>query len=184
MQRVTDGDGLGDGLGDGSEVLLDKAFELGDGSTPTLGEKIVNEIEQLEVKPDADFYKEVTSEPSPLPEAPKNKGFDPSPQPSPNPSPNPSPDDELRGWEDYHQRKPYPNPKSDNVRASQKRALAIRAAYRAAQTKEDLSALRSENGGKYSQKELGWVLFWLKQNFCAEFNHVLVTVKVSQPGLL
>jgi len=184
MQRVTDGDGLGDGLGDGSEVLLDKAFELGDGSTPTLGEKIVNEIEQLEVKPDADFYKEVTSEPSPLPEAPKNKGFDPSPQPSPNPSPNPSPDDELRGWEDYHQRKPYPNPKSDNVRASQKRALAIRAAYRAAQTKEDLSALRSENGGKYSQKELGWVLFWLKQNFCAEFNHVLATIKVSQPGLL
>jgi hypothetical protein len=105
----------------------------------------------------------------------------PSPQPS---QPTAPPDDELQGWEDYHQTKPYPNPKSDNVRSSQKRALAIRAAYRAAQTKEDLSALRSDNGGKYSLKELGWVLFWLKQNFHAEFNHVLATIKVSQPGLL
>jgi putative DNA primase/helicase len=95
-----------------------------------------------------------------------------------------SPDDELRGWQEYHQKKPYPNPKSDNVRSSQKRALAAREAYRAARTKEDLSALRSDKGGKFSEKELGWVLFWLKQNFPAEFNHVLATIKVSQPGLL
>ena len=93
-------------------------------------------------------------------------------------------DDELRGWQEYHQKKPYPNPKSDNVRSSQKRALAAREGYRAARTKEDLSVLRSDKGGKFSEKELGWVLFWLKQNFPAEFNHVLATIKVSQPGLL
>jgi hypothetical protein len=103
---------------------------------------------------------------------------------TPSPQPTENPDDELRGWEDYHQRKHYPNPKSDNVRSSQKRALRVREAYRAARTKEDLSALRSGNGGEYSEKELGWVLFWLKQNFLAEFNHVLATIKVSQPGLL
>ena len=101
-----------------------------------------------------------------------------------SPQPTENPDDELRGWEDYHQTKPYPNPKSDNVRSSQKRALAIRQAFRAANTKEDLLALRSENGGKYSEKEWGWVLFWLKQNFHAEFNHVVETLSVSQPRLL
>jgi hypothetical protein len=95
-----------------------------------------------------------------------------------------TPDDELQGWETYFQKKPYPNPKSDNVRSSQKRALAIREAYRAARTKEDLSALRRENSGEFSEKELGWVLFWLRQNFHAEFNHVVETVKVSQPRLL
>jgi putative DNA primase/helicase len=67
--------------------------------------------------------------------------------PSPNPSQPATPDDELKCWEAYNQRKPYPNPKSDNVRSSQKRALAIRQAYRAARTKEDLSALHRRMGG-------------------------------------
>jgi putative DNA primase/helicase len=35
--------------------------------------------------------------------------------------------DELESWLEYHQvKKPYPNPKSDNLRSSQKRAFAIR----------------------------------------------------------
>jgi putative DNA primase/helicase len=104
--------------------------------------------------------------------------------PSPNPSQPATPDDELKGWGEYHQRKPYPNPKSDNVRSSQKRALAIRQAYRAARTKEDLSALHRELGGEFSQDELNWVYNWLKIFFLAEFNHVQMTAKISQPGLL
>jgi len=188
IQRVTDGDGSGDSSGDGSEALLNKAFEQGDGLTSTSSEKIINEIEQLEVKQEPDIYNEVTPELSPLPEAPQNKGFDPSPHPSPVPSPNPSPpltpDDELKCWEAYDQRKPYPNPKSDNVRSSQKRALAIRQAYRAARTKEDLSALHRENGGEFSQDELNWVYNWLKIFFKAERNHVEMTAKISQLGLL
>jgi len=104
--------------------------------------------------------------------------------PSPNPSQPATPDDELKCWEAYNQRKPYPNPKSDNVRSSQKRALAIRQAYRAARTKEDLSALHRELGGEFSQDELNWVYNWLKIFFKAEFNHVQMTAKISQPGLL
>jgi len=104
--------------------------------------------------------------------------------PSPNPSQPATSDDELKGWGEYHQRKPYPNPKSDNVRSSQKRALAIRQAYRAARTKEDLSALHREKGGEFSQDELNWVYNWLKIFFKAEFNHVQMTAKISQPGLL
>jgi hypothetical protein len=95
-----------------------------------------------------------------------------------------TPDDELKIWEACCQTKPYPNPKSDNVRSSQKRALAIRQAYRAARTKEDLSALRRENGGEFSQDELTWVYNWLKIFFKAEFSHVQMTTKISQPGLL
>jgi hypothetical protein len=116
-----------------------------------------------------------------------------SPQPCVTPashtSPNLSqlphnPNDQLQGWQEYHQRKPYPNPKSDNVRSSQKRALAIREAYRAARTKEDLSVLRRENGGEFSQDELNWVYNWLKIFFKAERSHVEMTAKISQPGLL
>jgi type IV secretory pathway VirB10-like protein len=105
--------------------------------------------------------------------------------PSPNPSqPTDAPDNELQGWEAYHQMKPYPNPKSDNVRSSQKRALAICQAYRAARTKEDLSALQRENGGQFSQDELVWVYNWLKKVFKTDYNHVQTTAKISQPGLL
>jgi type IV secretory pathway VirB10-like protein len=104
--------------------------------------------------------------------------------PSPNPSQPATPDDELQGFMEYFQKKPYPNPKSDNVRSSQKRALAICQAYRAARTKEDLSALQRENGGDFSQDELVWVYNWLKKFFKAEYNHVQTTAKISQPGLL
>jgi putative DNA primase/helicase len=104
--------------------------------------------------------------------------------PSPNPSQPATPDNELKGWVEYHQRKPYPNPKSDNVRSSQKRALAIRQAYRAAKTKEDLSALQREKSGEFSEDELNWVYNWLKKFFLAEFNYVQMTAKISQPRLL
>jgi hypothetical protein len=188
IQWVMDSDGSGDGLGDGSKGLSNEAFEQGDGLTRTSSEKIINEIEQLEVKQEPGIHNEVTCELSPLPEAPQNKGFDPSPHPSLVPSPNPSPpltpDDELKIWEACCQSKPYPNPKSDNVRSSQKRALAIRQAYRAARTKEDLSALHREKGGEFSQDELTWVYNWLKIFFKAEFSHVQMTAKISQPGLL
>jgi hypothetical protein len=121
-----------------------------------------------------------TSHTSLLPEAQQNKGFDPLP----HPSPLLTPDDELKIWEACCQTKPYPNPKSDNVRSSQKRALAIRQAYRAARTKEDLSALHRENGGEFSQDELTWVYNWLKIFFKAERNHVEMTAKISQLRLL
>jgi hypothetical protein len=90
----------------------------------------------------------------------------------------------LESWEEYHTRKPYPNPKSDNVRASQKRACAIRDAYRAARTKEHLAALCRENGGEFSFDELCWVTNWLKKFFRAEYNQLQATAKISQPELL
>jgi phage/plasmid-associated DNA primase len=95
-----------------------------------------------------------------------------------------SADAPLESWEEYHARKPYPNPKSDNVRASQKRARAIRDAYRAARTKEDLAALCRENGGEFSFDELCWVTNWLKNFFRAEYNQLQATAKISQPELL
>jgi hypothetical protein len=176
---ITEGDGLvtdGDGLGDGLVTAETTAVYGCDGC-----DAFSEDISRAE-----DFLAGEVEKNSPVNDLENAvQPVTPSPNPSPNPSQPPAnPDDELQGWEEYHQRKPYPNPKSDNVRSSQKRALAAREAYRAARTKEDLSALRADNGGKYSLKELGWVLFWLKQNFPAEFNHVLATIKVSQPGLL
>ncbi|MBW4548727.1 MAG: DUF3854 domain-containing protein [Symplocastrum torsivum CPER-KK1] len=112
---------------------------------------------------------------------------DPSPnlsQPVTEPSQVPAVVDELESWTKYHEHKPYPNPSSDNVRASQKRALKIREAYRAARTKEDLSALRRENGGDFSKEECFWVYSWLKNFFQAEYNYVQATAKISQPSLL
>lgn len=94
------------------------------------------------------------------------------------------PQGELHGWEDYHAIRPYPNPKSDNVRASQKRSLKIREAYQAARTKEELAALRRDNGGEFSRDELTWVSNWLKKWFRAEYEHVQSTAKISQPSLL
>jgi putative DNA primase/helicase len=92
--------------------------------------------------------------------------------------------DELHGWENYHAFRAYPNPNSDNVRSSQKRALDVREAYRAAKTKEDLSALRKDNGGKFSQQELTWVSNWLKKWFPTEYRYIQATAKISQPSLL
>lgn len=93
------------------------------------------------------------------------------------------PQGELDGWEDYHAIRPYPNPNSENIRSSQKRALGIREAYRAAKTKQDLSVLRKDQGGKFSKQELIWVSNWLKNWFRAEYDHVQATTEISQPDL-
>jgi putative DNA primase/helicase len=180
MQRVTDGEGSGDGLGDGSEGLSNKAFEQGDGLTPTRSEENINEIEQLEVKKEAEYSMEVTDKPSPPLKTSPGKGF----EQSPNPSPNPSPDEKLVGWNERHAKKPYPNPKSNNVRSSQKRALAIRDAYRAARCQADLTSLRNDKGGEFSKQELAWVRNWLGQYFRTESNHLEATTKVIQGNLL
>jgi len=180
MQRVTDGEGSGDGLGDGSESLSDKAFEQGDGLTLTRSEKIINEIEQLEVKKETEYSMEVTDKPSPPLKTSPGKGF----EQSPNLSPNPSPDEELVGWNERHAKKPYPNPKSNNVRSSQKRTLAIRNAYRAARCQADLTSLRNDKGGQFSKQELAWVRNWLGQYFRTESNHLEATTKVIQGNLL
>jgi hypothetical protein len=187
IQRVTDGDGSGDGLGDGSEGLPNKDFEQGDGLTPTSSEKIINEIEQLQVKKEAsdvktetDYSMEVTDKPSPPLKNSPGKGF----EPSPHPSPNPSPDEGLVGWNERHAKKPYPNPKSNNVLSSQKRALAIRDAYRAARCQADLTSLRNDKGGEFSKQELAWVRNWLGQYFRTESNHLEATTKVIQGNLL
>jgi hypothetical protein len=89
----------------------------------------------------------------------------------------------LKGWHECYQANPYPNPKSDNIQSSHKRSLAIRKAYRAAKTKADLSALRVENGGKYSAKEIMWVSNWLRRSFPAEFSFMQATAKIDQPRL-
>jgi hypothetical protein len=89
-----------------------------------------------------------------------------APTPSPETSltaiaPAPSPFEklpELYGWDELHSDCPYPNPKSNSINTSQQRALKIREAVRAAGTKQDLSALRRDNGGDFSVDELLWVL--------------------------
>jgi putative DNA primase/helicase len=132
-------------------------------------------------------YGENPSHPShpTLPTSPAVTEPSPNPsQPVTDPSQVPAVVDELESWTTYHEHKPYPNPNSDNVRASQKRALKIREAYRAARTKEDLSALLRENGGDFSKEECLWVYSWLKNFFRAEYNYVEATAKISQPSLL
>ncbi len=91
--------------------------------------------------------------------------------------------DSLHGWEERNASKPYPNPKSDNIRSSQKRALSIRQAYRAATCKEEQAALKNTNGGNYSQAELTWVFNWLKLFFPTEHQYVVATAEISQPSL-
>jgi hypothetical protein len=129
---------------------------------------------------------DVTSEASPLPQKPSieviegtevEESFEAS-APTSNVEESP-----LEGWDKYNEHIAYPNPKSDNVRSSQKRSLAIREAYRAAKTKEDLSALRCENGGEFSRDELLWVGNWLKRYIRAEFDFMQATAKFSQPLL-
>lgn len=82
--------------------------------------------------------------------------------PAPTPLENPR---ELHGWDELHSDRPYPNPKSNSINTSQKRALKIREAVRAAGTKEDLSALRRGNGGDFSVDELLWVLALAQELF-------------------
>jgi len=104
----------------------------------------------------------------------------------PNPSPNPSriPDDELAGWTERHERKAYPNPKSDNIRSSQKRALAIRTAYRAANCQADLSRLKNTEGGEYSEAEIKWVNAWIKKYHSAEYARMNEVAQTVQGSLL
>jgi putative DNA primase/helicase len=87
-------------------------------------------------------------------------------------------------WEVFNSANPYPNPKSDNQRASQKRSQRIREAIQAARTKEDLSALKRGNGGEFSFEELKWVQNLLKNFFPAEYAHLMATKDISQPTLL
>lgn len=72
---------------------------------------------------------------------------------------------ELYGWDEYHSYRPYPNPKSNSINTRRQRALKIREAVRAAGTKQDLSALRRENGGDFSVDELLWVLALAQELF-------------------
>jgi hypothetical protein len=88
-------------------------------------------------------------------------------------------------WEEFSRNyKPYPNPKSDNELASQKRVSKIRQAVQGAQTKEDLSALRRDNGGEFSFEELKWVQNFLKSFFPIEYAHLMAVKEISQPSLL
>jgi putative DNA primase/helicase len=91
--------------------------------------------------------------------------------------------DELKGWGRYNKVLPYPNPKSDNERSSQKRSLAIRESFRASNTVEDLFALNRDNGGEFSKDELTWVKNWIKLFFPTEFSHLQATAKITQLGL-
>ena len=124
------------------------------------------------------------SHPSPVSISPVADTSSSPSQPVTEPSQVPAIADELQSWMTYHQHKPYPNPKSDNVRASQKRALGIRQAYRAARTKQDLSVLLRENGGDFSKEECVWVSSWLRNFFPAEYDYMQATAKISQPELL
>jgi predicted P-loop ATPase len=91
---------------------------------------------------------------------------------------DPPTEDPLHGWAEHHAMQPYPNPKSDILQSSKKRALEIRKAYRSANCKEELAALRE----KFSEKELVWVHNWLKKFFPAEFKRVNDVAAVSQPS--
>mgnify|MGYP005840486431 CR=1 FL=1 len=106
-------------------------------------------------------------------------------QPVQTASPTPktaSPDEQT--WEAINAREPFPNRTSDNERAGFKRATKIREAYAAAQTKEDLEAMKRENGGEFSQEELRWVFNWLRKSFRSEYNHIKQTATISQPSCL
>lgn len=95
----------------------------------------------------------------------------------------PSQEYEQACWERFNSKLPYPNPKSDNDRASQKRVSKIRDAVRAAQSKEDLSALRRDNGGEYSSDELLWTQNFLKNFFKDEYRHLMEVKNISQPTI-
>lgn len=86
-------------------------------------------------------------------------------------------------WEALNQKIPYPNPNSDNDQASQKRTTKIREAIAAARTKEDLKALRRDNGGEYSTQEISWVMQFLKAFYPTEYNHLMATTKITQPTI-
>ncbi len=91
---------------------------------------------------------------------------------------------ELAGWTERHEQKVYPNPKSNNVRSSQKRALAIRAVYRAANCQADLSRMKNTEGGEYSEAEIKWVNAWIKKYHPAEYARMHEISKTVQGTLL
>ena len=81
-------------------------------------------------------------------------------------------DDDLHGFMECHAAKPYPNPISEDIEVSKQRALDLRKSLAATKTKADLSALREENGGLYSKKEILFVQNWLKNFFPSEYQHM------------
>jgi predicted P-loop ATPase len=111
------------------------------------------------------------------PESRQEKGFSSAPTSAPT-------FDDLAGWAERHSQKAYPNPKSDNVRSSQKRALAIRAAYRAANCQADLSRLKNTEGGEYSEAEIKWVNAWIKKYHPAEYARMTEVAQTVQGSLL
>lgn len=80
--------------------------------------------------------------------------------------------EQLKGWNQCHQATAYVCPESDSVEECQKRSLELRSAYRAAKSKSDLSALKVDNGGKFTKREHIWVQNWLKHFFPHELIHV------------
>jgi hypothetical protein len=125
--------------------------------------------------------------PDPI-ETPPTIASDPTIAPDPNTSgenaiaPDPT-CDPLYGWMEMHNHKEYPNPKSNSIKTSQQRALRIRSSAKKAQTKQDLSALRCENGGDFSENELRWVQYWLMNFHPSEYRRLKETAKITQPEL-
>lgn len=174
------GDTLGDTWGTPSNPLPEPIGDTRD----TFSIKDFPEAQQISAPektlPPKEFEpKSVPSVPSPLPE----QVSDCHPHPHPTITGD-SLGDTLtyeQAWEEHsHKRGTYPNPKSDNVRASHKRVSKIREAVQAARTKEDLSALRRDNGGEYSAEELLWVQNFLKAYFPTEYDHLMTTRNISQ----
>lgn len=178
------GDTLGDSWGTPSNPLPEPRGDTRD----TFSIKDFSEAEQNFSKEKTSPAKKieqktVPSVPSALPEKVSASPSNPPPTITRDTSSVPLTDEEA--WEDFSQQhKPYPNPKSNDVRSSQKRVNKIRAAVRAANTKEDLSALRRENGGEYSRDELLWVQNFLKNYFPSEYEYLIITANTSQPNLL
>jgi hypothetical protein len=80
--------------------------------------------------------------------------------------------EQLIGWNQCHKATAYVCPESHSVEECQKRTLELRSAYRAAKSKSDLSALKVENGGKFTKREHLWVHNWLKHFFPNELIHL------------
>ncbi len=174
------GEGLGDTWGTPSNPLPEPRGDTRD----TFSIKDFPETQPLltpsESPPPKKFESEsVPSVPSSLPERVSDCPSNPHPTIT---------GDTLEGqqaWEEFNRNyKPYPNPKSDNDRASQKRVSKMREAFQGARTKEDLSALKRENGGEFGKDEILWVQNFLKNFFPTEYAHLIATTKISQPSLL
>lgn len=84
----------------------------------------------------------------------------------------PDENEQLKGWNLCHQATAYVCPTDASVEECQKRSLDLRSAYRAAKSKADLSALKVENGGKFTKREHLWVQNWLKHFFPNELIHL------------